>query len=313
MNISRLSLIAICWLTSQLSIAAELTPFSSNVTDSVKVMSFNIRYNNPNDGEHAWPNRKAMVASVVNFHAADLVGMQEVLRGQLTELEALLPDYAWYGVGRDNGAATVVNSGERAGENTGEFAPIFYRRDRLQLLDSGEFWLSEMPNEIASRGWDAALPRIATWAKFKDRQSGQDFIHLNTHFDHRGEVARVRSAQLILDKLAVLSDGLAVVVTGDFNVTPDSDAYATMITGLEDTKLKSESIPHGPDGTFGGFTVELGESMDRIDYVFVGDDVKVLRYGVLSDQWNGRYPSDHLPVLAEIRFPIRQATEQLNQ
>lgn len=297
MKITRLSLIAICLMIAQVSIAAEPSTLSSGVADSVKVMSFNIRYNNPNDGEHAWPNRKAMVASVVNFHAADLVGMQEVLRGQLTEFETLLPDYAWYGVGRNNGATS--------GENAGEFAPIFYRQDRLQLLDSGEFWLSETPNEIASRGWDAALPRIATWVKFKDLQSGQDFIHLNTHFDHRGEVARVRSAQLIIDKLAILSDGLAVVVTGDFNVTPDSDAYATMITGLEDTKLKTESTPHGPDGTFGGFTVELGESMDRIDYVFVGDEIKVLRYGVLSDQWNGRYPSDHLPVLAEIQLPIR--------
>lgn len=296
MKITRLSVIAISLMIVQISIAAEPNALSSNVADSVKVMSFNIRYNNPNDGENAWPNRKAMVASVVNFHAVDLVGMQEVLRDQLTELETLLPDYAWYGVGRDNGGIT--------GENTGEFAPIFYRRARLQLLDSGEFWLSETPNQIASRGWDAALPRIATWAKFKDRQSGEDFIHLNTHFDHRGEVARVRSAQLVIDKLAALSDDLAVVVTGDFNVTPDSDAYATMTTGLKDARLKSESTPHGPSGTFGGFTVELGESMDRIDYVFVGDEVKVLRYGVLSDQWNGRYPSDHLPVLAEIQLPI---------
>lgn len=301
MKTQQLSLIAICVLATQFSLAAEQIQRNLDVADSVKVMSFNIRYNNPNDEEHAWPNRKAMVASVVRFHAADIIGMQEVLRGQLTELESLLPDYSWYGVGRNNGATS--------GENAGEFAPIFYRRDRFQLLDSGEFWLSETPNEIASRGWDAALPRIATWAKFKDLQSDEDFIHLNTHFDHRGDVARVRSAQLIIDKLSELSDGLAVVVTGDFNVTPDSDAYATMISGVEDTKFNSESVPHGPDGTFAGFTVELGERTDRIDYVFVGGDVKVLRYGVLSDQWNGRYPSDHLPVLAEILLQNHESAE----
>lgn len=167
------------------------------------------------------------------------------------------------------------------------------------------FGFQKPPDVIASRCWDAALPSIVTWAKFKDRQSGQDFIHLNTHFDHRGDVARVRSAQLILDKLAILSDDLPVVVTGDFNLTPDTDAYATMTSGLDDTKFKSESLPHGPDGTFGGFTVELGESTDRIDYVFVGDGVKVLRYGVVSDQWNDVYPSDHLPVLAEIKMLSR--------
>jgi endonuclease/exonuclease/phosphatase family metal-dependent hydrolase len=297
MKITQLSVIAICLMIAQISLAAEPNRLSLNVAVSVKVMSFNIRYNNPNDGDYAWPNRKAMVTSVVNFHGADLIGMQEVLRGQLTELETLLPDYAWYGVGRNNGRVD--------GENTGEFAPIFYRQDRFQLLDSGEFWLSETPDVIASRGWDAALPRRATWAKFKDRQSGQDFIHLNTHFDHRGDVARVRSAQLILDKLAIISNDLPMVVTGDFNVTPDSDAYATMTSGLADTKFESRTLPHGPDGTFGGFTVELGESTDRIDYVFVGDGVKVLRYGVLSDQWNGLYPSDHLPVLAEILLMSR--------
>ena len=294
MKITQLSVIAVCLMIAQISFTAETIPFDLSLTDSIKVMSFNIRYNNPSDGDYAWPNRKAMVVSMVNFHGADVIGMQEVLRGQLIELETLLPDYAWYGVGRNNGRID--------GENTGEFAPIFYRQDRFQFLDSGEFWLSETPDVIASRGWDAALPRIATWAKLKDRQSGQDFIHINTYFDHRGDVARVRSAQLILDKLAILSDGLPMVVTGDFNVTPDSDAYATMTSALADTKFESESLPHGPDGTFGGFTVELGETTKRIDYVFVGDGIKVLRYGVLSDQWNGLYPSDHLPVLAEIQL-----------
>jgi endonuclease/exonuclease/phosphatase family metal-dependent hydrolase len=276
---------------ARLGIAAEQGAVSSSAARSVNVLSFNIRYNNPDDGEHAWPNRKGMVASVVRFHAADLIGMQEVLRSQIDDLTVLLPNYSWYGVGRNDG------------KNSGEFSPIFYRRDRFQLLDSGEFWLSKNPDQIGSKSWDAALPRIATWVKFRDRESKQEFIHLNTHFDHRGEVARARSAALILDRLKTLSGNMPVVVTGDFNVPPESEAYATMTSMLVDSKLESVSEPHGPEGTFGGFTVKVGDTGDRIDYVFVAEGTKVLRYAALSDQWDGRYPSDHLPVLAEIIWP----------
>ena len=276
---------------ARLGIAAEQDAVSSSAASSVNVLSFNIRYNNPDDGEHAWPNRKGMVASVVRFHAADLIGMQEVLRSQIDDLTVLLPNYSWYGVGRNDG------------KNSGEFSPIFYRRDRFQLLDSGEFWLSENPDQIGSKSWDAALPRIATWVKFRDRESKQEFIHLNTHFDHRGEVARTRSAELILDQLKILSGNMPVVVTGDFNVPPESAAYVTMTSMLVDSKLESVSEPHGPEGTFGGFTVKVDDTGDRIDYVFVAEGTKVLRYAALSDQWDGRYPSDHLPVLAEIIWP----------
>ena len=276
---------------ARLGIAAEQDAVSSSAASSVNVLSFNIRYNNPDDGEHAWPNRKGMVASVVRFHAADLIGMQEVLRSQIDDLTVLLPNYSWYGVGRNDG------------KNSGEFSPIFYRRDRFQLLDSGEFWLSKNPDQIGSKSWDAALPRIATWVKFRDRESKQEFIHLNTHFDHLGEVARARSAELILDRLKTLSGNMPAVVTGDFNVPPESEAYATMTSMLVDSKLESVSEPHGPEGTFGGFTVKVGDTGDRIDYVFVAEGTKVLRYAALSDQWDGRYPSDHLPVLAEIIWP----------
>ena len=285
------SLLLTLIMFAQLGVAAEQGAVSSSAASSVNVLSFNIRYNNPDDGEHAWPNRKGMVASVVRFHAADLVGMQEVLRSQIDDLTVLLPNYSWYGVGRNDG------------KNSGEFSPIFYRRDRFQLLDSGEFWLSENPDQIGSKSWDAALPRIATWVKFRDRESKQEFIHLNTHFDHRGEVARTRSAELILDQLKILSGNMPVVVTGDFNVPPESAAYVTMTSMLVDSKLESVSEPHGPEGTFGGFTVKVDDTGDRIDYVFVAEGTKVLRYAALSDQWDGRYPSDHLPVLAEIIWP----------
>ena len=285
------SLLLTLIMFAQLGVAAEQGAVSSSAASSVNVLSFNIRYNNPDDGEHAWPNRKGMVASVVRFHAADLIGMQEVLRSQIDDLTVLLPNYSWYGVGRNDG------------KNSGEFSPIFYRRNRFQLLDSGEFWLSKNPDQIGSKSWDAALPRIATWVKFRDRESKQEFIHLNTHFDHRGEVARARSAELILDRLKTLSGNMPAVVTGDFNVPPESEAYATMTSMLVDSKLESVSEPHGPEGTFGGFTVKVDDTGDRIDYVFVAEGTKVLRYAALSDQWDGRYPSDHLPVLAEIIWP----------
>lgn len=257
---------------------------------TLQVMTFNIRYNTPNDGEHAWPHRLERVASTIRFHAADVVGLQEALRGQIDDLAAQLPGYAWFGVGRDDG------------RDAGEFSPVFYRTDRLDLEDQGTFWLSETPEVPGSKSWDAAITRIATWGRFRDRTTDETLLLLNTHFDHVGQQAREQSARLITDRLAALAGDLPVVVTGDFNVEPDNPAYATMTAYLRDAQVVSETPPHGPAGTFYGFTVEMGEAERRIDYIFVGDGVQVQRYGALADQWNGLYPSDHLPVLAEIAF-----------
>ena len=262
-----------------------------NNQDALRIMTFNIRYNNPNDGEHAWPNRKERVASVIRFHGADIIGMQEVLKGQIEDLETLLPGYTWFGVGRDDGV------------DSGEFSPVFYRTERFELLESGTFWLSESPAVAGSKSWDAALTRIASWGKFRDRITDKTFLHLNTHFDHRGEQARTESAGLIVNTLDSLADGNAVIVTGDFNVNPSTDAYGVMTGALSDSRLTSLSEPHGPEATFAGFTVDLDESGDRIDYIFVDDSISVLSHGVISDQWNGHYPSDHLPVISEIVLP----------
>ena len=257
----------------------------------VRVMTFNIRYNNPNDGEHAWPHRKERVASVIRFHEADLVGVQEALRGQIDDLEALLPGYAWFGVGRDDGVAA------------GEFAPVFYRKDRFELLEQATFWLSETPDVPGSKSWDAAITRIVTWGRFRDKTTGAVFFLFNTHFDHRGEQARTESARLIMTKIKALAGTFPVVVTGDFNVVPTTEAYRIMAEGLTDARDRSSTPPHGPDGTYAGFTVETGEAERRIDYIFVDATVSVRRYGVLADHWKGHYPSDHLPVLAEVVVP----------
>ncbi len=264
------------------------TPAFSQNDSTLNVMSFNIRYNNPADGEYAWPNRKDRVASIIRFHEADLVGLQEVLRGQIDDLEELLPQYRWIGVGRDDG------------EDGGEFSPIFYKPDRFNVLDTGTFWLSETPEVIGSKSWDAAITRIANWALMQDLESKQEFLYLNTHFDHRGVEARTNSAALIIDRIETLAQGRPIIVSGDFNVPPSAAAYDTMTSALDDSYLKSSITPHGPEGTFGGFEVGSTANDRRIDYIFVDSSINVWRYAALSDQWNGSYPSDHLPVLIEL-------------
>lgn len=276
-------------LVSVVLLALGAWPGSEHAQDetaSLNVMSFNIRFNNPDDGEHAWPHRKDRVAGLVRFHEADVVGMQEALPGQIRDLEARLPGYAWVGVGRDDGA------------EGGEFSPIFYRTDRLELLDHDTFWLSETPDEPGSVGWDAALPRIVTWARFRDRATDRTFVHFNTHFDHRGEAARLESARLLVRQVEAIAGEAPVVVTGDFNATPDEPPYARLADAFEDAYTAVEA-PYGPAGTFSTF--EVGNEADRrIDYIFSANGVTVHRFGTLTDQWHGHYPSDHLPVLAEV-------------
>jgi endonuclease/exonuclease/phosphatase family metal-dependent hydrolase len=278
------------WMGLVLGLAAlGLTARGGAETEALRVMAFNIRYNNPDDGVHAWPNRTDRVASVIRFHGADVVGVQEALLGQIRDLEQRLPGFDWVGQGRG------------AGEMEGEFSPIFYRTDRLELLDHGTFWLSETPERPGSRGWDAALPRIVTWARFRDRATGTAFVHANTHFDHRGEQARRESATLLVDRLDAIAGEAPAVVTGDFNATPDSEVYATLSAALTDA-ASAAGITHGPAGTYTGFEV-TDEPGRRIDYIFVTEGVTVTRHGVLTDQWRGRYPSDHRPVLAEVTLP----------
>ncbi len=264
--------------------------------DGLSVMTFNIRYNNPGDGENAWPHRKDRVAGLIRFHGADLIGMQEALQGQIADLDLLLPGFGWIGVGRDDGKAA------------GEFSPIFYRSDRLMVADWGTFWLSETPDQPGSKGWDAAITRIATWARMADQDTDTSFWVLNTHFDHRGEQARIESARLIREKVAHMAGEQPVIVMGDFNVTPESEAYrlltqpeASQVPPLIDALTVSQTPPYGPDNTWSTFFVDQ-PSDRRIDYVFIQNQLTVLRHGILTDQQAGRYPSDHLPVLVEIEF-----------
>ncbi len=256
---------------------------------TVRVMSFNIRYNEPRDGVNAWPNRKQKVADVIRFHKADLVGVQEAQIGQLEDLERLLPAFAWCGVGRTDG------------KRDGEFSAILYRRARFRLLECKTFWLSETPDTPGSKGWDAAYPRIVTWAKFRDQTSKRTFFHFNTHFDHVGTRARLESAKMIIGRIRDASEGSLSILTGDLNVKEDTEAYKTLAapgSGIRDARYASRNGHFGGTSTFNAFN-EMQPGM-KIDYIFVTPGVDVLEHGVLADNWDGLWASDHLPVVAEL-------------
>lgn len=278
------------WIFSTLLCLPALLVAQELIEAPLRTMSFNLRYNHPDDGYHAWPHRRDLVADIIRLHDADLLGLQEVLPGQVTDLLHMLPEYAIFGVARDTGRSS-------------EFVPICYRRSRLQLLDGGTFWLSETPDAM-SRGWDAALNRIATWARFEDRRTGKQFLFFNTHLDHRGQEARQQSVHLLLDRIRQYNlDRLPVLLSGDFNAEPNDTPYRLLTArpdtvGLRDARQEALSVM-GPAGTWAGFQVprKLG---GRIDYLFCQHNVSVLRYATLTDGWNRQLPSDHLPVMAEV-------------
>lgn len=253
----------------------------------LRVMSYNIRLDLASDGPNAWPHRKDAVANLIRSHRADLVGLQEALPAQLADLAARLPQFGRFGAGR-------------TAERSGEHSAILYRRDRFEVLQSDTFWISETPDIPGSKGWDAAYERVATWGKLRDRASGQVFFVFNTHLDHVGEVARREGTRLLLARIDQIAVEHPVILTGDFNAPPDSEPY-TIVTGssFRDAMLVSRSPHHGPSSTWTAFrAIEPGR---RIDFVFVRGGIDVLGHAILSDTTHdGRFPSDHLPVIAEV-------------
>ncbi|UBM60110.1 endonuclease/exonuclease/phosphatase family protein [Marinilongibacter aquaticus] len=248
------------------------------------VGSYNLRYNNSGDGENAWPNRKEMVKSLIRFHEWDIFGTQEALKGQLDDV-AELPEFAYLGKGRDDG------------KDGGEHSAIFYKKERFDVLESGDFWLRENPDE-PGKGWDATCcNRICSWALFKDNMSKKKFYFFNVHFDHQGVEARKQSGYLMEKKIKeIAGDKATVFLTGDFNSTPDTEQIQVLSKALNDSRKVTEEAPYGPEGTFNSFKFDA--PMDkRIDYIFVSNHVEVLKYGVLTDALHKRYPSDHQPVM----------------
>jgi len=275
----------------KLALLLVLIPLFTFAQKELNVITFNIRFNNPGDSLDAWPYRKDKAISQVLFHQAQVVGVQEALYGQITDMLSGMPAYRYVGVGRDGGTK-------------GEYSAILYDTTRLQLLNSATFWLSEFPDSVAKKGWDAALPRIVTWAKFTDRLTKKTFFVFNTHFDHMGQVARRESAVLLLKKIAAIAGQTPVVVTGDFNAQPADEPIHVLVDTsnadhLIDTKQVSMQPHYGPEGTFNGFKAK--EIIDHpIDHIFIKGDIKVLQHAALSQTWGGRFSSDHFPVFTRL-------------
>ncbi len=252
------------------------------------VATWNLRLDLAADGASAWPQRREAAKALVRWHRFDLMATQEGLPHQIDDLAAM-PGWAFVGVGRDDG---------RRG---GEHAALFYRTARLELLTHGDFWLSETP-EKPSRGWDGrCCNRLATWARFADRESGRRFTAMSVHFDHEGVLARRESARLVLARASALAEGGPLLLLGDFNAEPGSEPIAILSAALRDARAVSETPPYGPPGTFNDFK-PWQPARERIDWQFVSHHVRVLRYGVLTDTLDGRAPSDHFPVVTELAF-----------
>lgn len=261
-------------------------------SQELNVMTFNIRYNTKNDSLNAWPYRKDNAASQVLFHQVHILGVQEALHEQIMDLTQSLAQYKYTGVGRDDG------------KTKGEYSAIFYDTTRLKLLESSTFWLSLTPSVPGSKGWDANITRIVTWAKFRDTKNKKLFFVFNTHFDHIGQEARRESAKLLKQKVKEIAGNMPTIITGDFNAKPSDDPIKILtdvkdIDHFIDTKAISKTPHYGPAGTFNGFASKERDP-EPIDFVFVKGKWKVLQHATLSQSWGGRFSSDHFPVFARL-------------
>jgi len=266
------------------------------------VMSFNIRYGTANDGENAWPKRRQLVVDRIRASGADVIGLQEALKFQIDELLSALPEYAAVGVGREDGM------------HKGEHASIFYRHTRLKIEPAappqnkhepvaghGDFWYSDTPEQPGSKSWGNNITRICTWARFRDIDGNHALYVFNTHFDHESQPSRVKSAELLKERIASRKGGDAVIVTGDFNAGEQNAAIVAMLS--PELGLRDSFRVTNPDekivGTFNGFKGTT--TGDKIDYIFVDNEWEVLESTIDRTMPDGKCPSDHFPVIAELR------------
>lgn len=255
----------------------------------LKVMTFNVRFDNPADGQHNWQFRLEAAARLVWSSGVDLLGTQELLRNQLEDFLARLPEYGYIGVGREDG------------RTAGEYSAVLYLKERFLPVNSGNFWLSQSPEVPGSRGWDAACERIVTWGIFRERESGLKLAFFNTHFDHVGQEARRQSARLLLDKIKELAGNLPVIVSGDFNAPPDSEPVRIILDSdlLVDSRSSAVAVA-GPAWSFHGFGRVPEEERLLIDFIFVSRHFRVLEYQNIFEEIGDTYYSDHNPVLVRL-------------
>ena len=257
---------------------------------SLIIGTYNLRYDNPGDSGNLWVNRAPVVAALIRFHDFDIFGTQEGLKNQLDDINNALPQYAHYGLGRDDG------------KDKGEHSAIFYKKDEFKVLGKGDFWLSQTP-EKPSLGWDAiCCNRICSWVYLQHKKSGKKFYFFNAHFDHQGMQARRESSKLILQKIKNIAGKHPAIFTGDLNGSEESEWYKTIANSgtLKDT-YNEVKYPYVNNASFNAFG-KAKQSKEIIDHIFITDDFTVNKWGLLTDSYYGKFPSDHFPVLAEINI-----------
>ncbi len=260
--------------------------------DVLKVITLNVRYDNQGDSLNSWPNRASMVCDFILDEKPDIFGLQEVLWNQYAVLDSVLSEYESTGSGRDNGA------------RLGEMNPVFFRKEKFDMVRSKTFWLSETPEVPGSMGWGASLPRIVTWIELVDKKSKNHFFYFNTHFAHDSDSARIMSSKLLLKEVDSIAAGFPFIITGDFNMVPGSTGY-DILTGpaesvpiITDSYNISDKRPAGPSYTYNGFSDKPGSG--RIDFIFVKNGLKVFDHTTLPKKEREIFISDHWPVMASV-------------
>ena len=280
---------------------------------SLTVASYNLRNANGSDSArgNGWGQRYPVIAQIVQYHDFDIFGTQECFLHQLKDMKEALPGYDYIGVGRDDG------------KDKGEHSAIFYRTDKFDIVEKGDFWLSETP-DVPSKGWDAVLPRICSWGHFKCKDTGFEFLFFNLHMDHIGKQARVESALLVQQKMKEIGENLPAILTGDFNVDQTHRSYLALTeSGILRDAFEVADLRYATNGTFNGFDSD-NYTESRIDHVFVTPTFHILKYGVLTDSYRrmkegdqkasvkdcpeeisirsyeSRIPSDHFPVMVKL-------------
>jgi len=290
--------IASCSLVSFALAAAAKSPVADAAPAPLRVMSFNIRNSRAQDGANAWPKRTELLFATIAQYGPDLIGFQEVLADQYDALVACLPQYGFSGVARDDGA------------RQGEWSCVAYRKDRFTAVKSGDFWLSETPTVIGSKSWDAALTRLCSWVRLREIGTDREYVFANTHFDHKGVIARQESSRVLSRELSEIARGVPAILVGDFNITEDNPAYAVLVRpttpgalpwidayrAVHPTRQPDESSFHGFKG---------GSAGSRIDFIFHTRHFQAKGAAIDRTEQTGLWPSDHYAVTAELKLDSR--------
>lgn len=258
---------------------------------SLRVMTYNLRYASPT-GPNAWPDRRPLVRELITAVSPDLIGTQEGLGAQLQELAADLPEYERVGVGRDDG------------QSKGEFMAVFYRKARLEPLSTNHFWLSDTPEIAGSTTWGNSNRRMVTWLKFRDRETGKEFFFFDTHFDHQVQKAREKSAELVRARVEALNTKLPVLLVGDFNAKAGGNRAYEILTQdgfFQDTWNSARTRKGEGLATFNSFE-GIKTNGVRIDWILTRGEVAVDDVEIITFSRDGRFPSDHFPVVARLRL-----------